>query len=383
MKLSDFSGKQWRVLLILMLVNYVDRQIVFSLFPSIRREFGLSYLQLGYLATAFTVVLALASFPLGMLADRISRRAVICAGVLFWSGATFFSGRVGSFRALLIAREFVGIGEAAYTPAGAAVISASFPREVRARVQGAFDAGMFAGGATGIALGGVMAAAFGWRFAFFLVGIPGLILGLAALRLPKPVISVAKESMPVSELLRVPAFLALLVSGWFSSFAGYAYVAWGPELVQDYKGFSARQAGLALGLTIVLGGTLGIATGAYLSDLLAKLRIWGRAAIIPIGFVGAPTIYFSLHAKREISIPAVFRIGSVFLELVSRPTDRHHPRCGSAARARDGFRLLQPVRKPLFHASTPPSRAAPHDSGPMWVATSHSYDSFIHYTSPV
>jgi predicted MFS family arabinose efflux permease len=323
MKLSDFSGKQWRVLLILALVNfvnYVDRQIVFSLFPSIRHEFGLSYLQLGYLATAFTVVLSLASFPLGMLADRISRRAVISAGVLFWSGATFFSGLAGSFRALLIARGMVGIGEAAYTPAGAAVISASFPQEVRARVQGVFDMGMFIGGATGIALGGVMAAAFGWRFAFFLVGIPGVVLGLTALRLPKSVVSVVKESMPVSELLRVPAFLALLVSGWFSSFAGYTYVAWGPELVQDYKGFSARQAGLALGLTIVLGGTLGIATGAYLSDSLAKLRNWGRAAIVPIGFVmGAPAIYFSLHASGKFRFLLFFGLGAFFLSWYHGP----------------------------------------------------------------
>jgi len=122
-------------------VNYVERQIVFSLFPSIRRDVGLSYVQLAYLATAFTVVLSLASFPLGMLADRISRRAVISAGVLFRSGATFFSGLAGSFRALLVARGLVGIGEAAYTPAGAAVIRATFPQEVRARVQGAFDAG--------------------------------------------------------------------------------------------------------------------------------------------------------------------------------------------------------------------------------------------------
>ena len=323
MKLSNFSGKQWRVLLILALVNfvnYVDRQIMFSLFPSIRHEFGLSYLQLGYLATAFTVVLSLASFPLGMLADRISRRAVISAGVLFWSGATFFSGLAGSFRALLIARGMVGIGEAAYTPAGAAVISASFPREVRARVQGVFDMGMFIGGATGIALGGVMAAAFGWRFAFFLVGIPGVVLGLTALRLPKSVVSVVKESMPVSELLRVPAFLALLVSGWFSSFAGYAYVAWGPELVQDYKGFSAREAGLALGLTIVLGGTLGIATGAYLSDSLAKLRNWGRAAIVPIGFVmGAPAIYFSLHASGKFRFLLFFGLGAFFLSWYHGP----------------------------------------------------------------
>src|SRR5271170_4476108 len=148
MKLSDFSGKQWQVLLILMLVNfvnYVDRQIVFALFPYLRHDFGLTNLQLGALATAFTVVLSLGSVPLGMLADRVSRRAVISAGILFWSGATFFTGLANSFRTLLIARGMVGIGEAAYTPAGAAVITASFPKEVRARVQGAFDIGMFIG----------------------------------------------------------------------------------------------------------------------------------------------------------------------------------------------------------------------------------------------
>ena len=76
----------------------------------------------------------------------------------------------------------VGIGEAAYTPAGAAVITAAFPKEVRARVQGSFDIGMFIGGATGISLGGYIASQFGWRSAFFMVGIPGVILGLAALR---------------------------------------------------------------------------------------------------------------------------------------------------------------------------------------------------------
>lgn len=323
MKLSEFTGKQWQVLLIMMLVNfvnYVDRQIVFALFPSIRHDFGLSFVQLGYLATAFTVVLSLASFPLGMLADRVSRRAVISAGVLFWSGATFFSGLAGSFRSLLIARGLVGIGEAAYTPAGAAVITASFPREVRARVQGAFDIGMFIGGAVGIALGGIMAAAFGWRFAFFLVGVPGVILGLTALRLPKSVTSVAKESMPIRELLRVPAFLALLVSGWFCSFAGYSYVAWGPELIQDYKGFGAAQAGVALGLVIVLGGTLGIATGAYLSDLLAKLRTWGRAVVVPVGFVlAAPAIYFALHASGKTSFLMLFGLGAFFLSWYHGP----------------------------------------------------------------
>jgi|HubBroStandDraft_6_1064221.scaffolds.fasta_scaffold00272_16 predicted MFS family arabinose efflux permease len=323
MKVDKFSRTQWRVLSILMLVNfvnYVDRQIVFSLFPEIRHEFSLTYSQLSYLATAFTLVLSVASLPLGMLADRVSRRAVISAGVLFWSAATLFSGLAGSFRTLLTARALVGVGEAAYTPAGAAVISASFPREIRARVQGSFDAGMFAGGAVGIGLGGIMAASFGWRSAFFLVGIPGVLLGLTALRLPKTVGTVTQEHMPIRELLQVPAFLALLASGWFSSFAGYAYVTWGPELVQDYKGFSPSQAGIALALVLVVGGTCGIFTGAYLSDKLAKLRVWGRAVVIPVGFVlAAPAIYFALHSSGKISFLLLFGLGVFFLSWYHGP----------------------------------------------------------------
>lgn len=323
MHIPDFSRSQWRVITILMLVNfvnYVDRQVIFSLFPAIRHDFGLRYEQLGYLATAFTVVLSLSTFPLGMVADRFSRRSVISAGVLFWSGATFLSGLAGSFRSLLAARALVGVGEAAYAPAGTAVLSATFPKGIRARIQGACDIGMFAGGATGIAIGGMMAQSFGWRTAFFFVGIPGLLLGLSAMRLPEPPHGQAEERMHLRELLRVPAYLALLVAGWFSSFAGYTYIAWGPDLIQELKGFTAREAGMALGLTVVLGGALGIAVGAYLSDRIARRRPWGRALIIPVGFVlGAPAIFAALHSNSKIPFLLFFALGAFFMSWYHGP----------------------------------------------------------------
>ncbi len=323
MRFRDFSGAQWRVLVTLMLVNfvnYVDRQIIFSLFPALRRDFGLSLAELGSLATAFTVVLALGSLPLGILADRISRRMVISAGVLFWSAATFFSGLAGSFRSLLTARALVGVGEAAYTPAGTAILSGTFPREVRARVQGAFDVGMFIGGATGIALGGIVGQWLGWRPAFFLVGAPGLVLGLSAMRLPETPHSPSDERLPVRELLRVPAYLVVLAGGWFSSFAGYAYLSWGPLLVQEYKGFSPREAGVALGLTLVLAGISGIMAGAWLSDRLARLRTWGRAAIVPVGFVlGAPPIFYALHSTNKPRFIVFFAFGTFFLSWYHGP----------------------------------------------------------------
>ena len=188
---GSLLSRQWRVLGVLALinlVNYVDRQIIFPLFPFLRHEFGLSHLQFGSLATAFTIVLSVGSLPLGMLADRTSRRMVVSGGVLFWSAATFLSGLATSFRSLLLARSLVGVGEAAYAPAGAAMVTANFPKHMRARVQGIFDIGMFAGGAIGIALGGIMAQYFGWRAAFFLVGVPGVLLAfvIAHRRVPTP-----------------------------------------------------------------------------------------------------------------------------------------------------------------------------------------------------
>jgi len=323
MRISEFSSDQRKAITILWLVNfvnYVDRQVIFALFPYLRHDFGLRYEQLGYLATAFTVVLSLSTLPLGMLADRFSRRWVISCGVLFWSAATFLSGLAGSFRALLSARAMVGVGEAAYAPAGTAVLSGIFPKGVRARIQGVCDIGMFAGGATGIALGGMMARSFGWRMAFFFVGIPGLLLGLSAMRLPDPARGPSQATVQLRELLRVPAYLAVLAAGWFSSFAGYTYIAWGPDLIEEVKGFTAGEAAMALGGVVVLGGALGIATGAYLSDGLAKRRPWGRPLIIPIGFLlGAPAILAALHISGKAPFLVLFGLGAFFMSWYHGP----------------------------------------------------------------
>ncbi len=323
MKFRHFTGRQWTVLVILILinfVNYVDRQIIFSLFPSLRHEFGLTREQVGSFATAFTIVLALMSLPLGMLADRVSRRLVISGGVIFWSAATFFSGLANSYHALLMTRALVGVGEAAYTPAGTAVLSATFPKVIRARVQGAFDAGMFIGGATGIALGGIVAQSLGWRAAFFIVGVPGLILGLTGLKLPEPESAEPHARFPLQDLARVPAYVMILVSGLFSSFAGYAYVAWGFDFVREYRGFSAREAGLILGITALVAGASGILAGATLADYLARKWIWGRAIIVPIGFgLASPFIYFGLNSHNKLIFAILFGTGTFFLSWYHGP----------------------------------------------------------------
>jgi len=305
-----------RLLVILMLinfVNYLDRQIIFPLFPLIGQEFSLTYYQLGWLAAGFSIVHALATLPLGLLADRTSRRKVIGFGVFFWSAATFMSGLAGSFRSLLVTRAAVGLGEAAYTPAATAMITASFRGSVRARVQGIYDLGMFAGGALGIALGGILAESVGWRPAFFIVGIPGLLLALSVFHLPEPPRLEQARALPVRSLLRVPAYVMLLLAGLFITFSGHAYIIWGAAFVHEYKGFGLREAGVTLGAIMLVSGLLGVMAGASLADRLARRFPYGRVLTVCAGFfISAPLIYMALHTENKATLLLLFFCGTFF-----------------------------------------------------------------------
>lgn len=313
------STYQWQTLAVLTLinfVNYIDRQIIFPLFSLIKQDFQVSDFQLGLLGAVFSVVHSLATIPLGLLADRTGRNRVITAGVLFWSAATFLSGMVTSFRSLFAARALVGVGEAAYTPAATATITAVFPRELRARVQGVFNLGMFVGGAVGLALGGVLAEWVGWRPAFFVVGIPGLLLALTVFRLPeapRPEPD-SVERIPIRELLRVPAYVAVLASSLLITFAGQAYIAWGTEFVRRYKGFGLREAGLSLGIVVVVAGMFGVLAGSALADWLAHRYPWGRVLTVVLGFlISAPFVLWALHTPDKRLFLAAFFLGSFFM----------------------------------------------------------------------
>ncbi len=318
MSIPRFHGHPWRVLTILALinfVNYVDREVIYALVPLIQAEFALTYTQVGLLGTVFSVFHAAFTLPLGMLADRTSRKKVISYGVFFWSMMTFLSGLVATYRSLLGVRALVGVGEAAYSPAAAAIITGSFARRLRARVQGMFDLGMFVGGAAGLALGGLLGGWVGWRPAFFIVGVPGLILALSVLRLPEPAVKHDhKNPVPLTRLLRVPAYRMVLVAGGFITFAGWAYIFWGTTFVHEYKGFDLGEAGVILGLTLVVAGALGISTGAALADRLARRFPWGRVVVISLGFlISAPILYGAFHAQSKGVFLVLFFCGSFFM----------------------------------------------------------------------
>src|SRR5207247_1713299 len=175
------------VLTLINLFNYLDRFVVPSLLESIKKsELHPSDTQLFSLVPAFTVVYMLAAPVFGPLGDRRARPPLIALGVLIWSVATALGGFARSYATLFLARATVGLGEAAYGTIAPSLLADYYPRQYRGRVFSIFFAAIPVGSALGIQLGGLVDAHFGWRRAFFIVGIPGLLLAALALTLRDP-----------------------------------------------------------------------------------------------------------------------------------------------------------------------------------------------------
>src|ERR1700737_908993 len=168
------------------LLNYMDRWVGSAVAPLIQVEFDLSDFSVGLLGSAFTLVYALAALPFGLWADRGSRRAILGAGVLVWSLATLLTGLTRNFVQLFATRAVLGIGEASYFPAGTSLLGDFFPRHLRGRVMSIWSAGSAFGIALGFAGGGLLAASFGWRAAFFATAAPGVVFAVLAFRLREP-----------------------------------------------------------------------------------------------------------------------------------------------------------------------------------------------------
>jgi MFS family permease len=195
------------LLTLINILNYADRNVVFALFEPIKRDLALSDQQLGWLGSAYVIVLSLAALPLGVLGDLKSRRAVITFGVGLWSVATALGGLVRSFWQLFVCRALVGVGEAGYGPAAQAIIAEFYKGQRRAFALGIYSVGMALGGVLGVWLGGVLAEALGspespnWRGAFIVMGAPGLLLAVLASQLREPA-------------QRPPAGLRATLKGW-------------------------------------------------------------------------------------------------------------------------------------------------------------------------
>jgi len=319
-----FNYEQARLLAVLSLINFVnfaDRQVLNPLVPLLRQHFGVTDAQLGSLQWVLLVVLALASIPSGFLADRFNEPKIISAGVLFWSIAAIASGLAPTFTFLFVARGLVGIGEAAYAPAAQSLISDSFSKENRALAQSIFAAGMILGGVSGLALGGIMGDRHGWQHAFIIVGLLGVIPGLTALHLKEPQRRPRSEVVPVMQLLRIPAFVAMIVAGICITFSSVSFVTWGIDYAKNYKNFSTKEASLSLAIIALFSSVLGAISAGYIADRLQKKLVYGRVLVIACAFLAAaPFLLLAIQADEKWMVLAGFFVSMFFMSWYHGPT---------------------------------------------------------------
>ncbi len=282
-----FAACQWKALVLLTLLNllcYFDRTVIFPMFPFLHEEFQISDFRLGLLGSVFMIVHSLTLIPFGYLADRASKRKIMASGVLVWSAATLLSGALLTVKGLLAARALVGVGQSAFVPAGTAMVSDSFPASFRARVQAIFNLGMLVGGVLGLAMGGLLAQRFGWRYAFVLAALPGFLLVIPINRLRVPV-AASPEAPAVWDLLKNPAYMMVLLGGTFAVFAAAAFTTWGAVFGTRYHGLSIVQMSAWLAVLVLTGSLAGVLLGGAVGDWLHARWPGGRALTIGVSLL--------------------------------------------------------------------------------------------------
>ncbi|MEK9919411.1 MAG: MFS transporter [Luminiphilus sp.] len=295
---------RWTVLVMLTLVytcNFIDRQILVILQEPIKAELGLSDAQLGLLTGfSFALVYVTAGIPIAWLADRANRRNIVAASLAFWSLMTALSGLVQNYGQLLAARLGVGVGEAGGSPPSHSMISDYFPPSSRGTALSFYSMGIYIGVLFGFAAGGWIAENFGWRNAFFVIGIPGILYALAVLWVVKepqrgqhdPAGVPAQSSLAetLAGLKGRPTFWYLSVGCAFSAFVSYGNGNFMPSFLMRNHGMSLAEVGAILGLISGLSGATGTFLGGFLADRLAprdmRWYVWipilgGLSSMIP------------------------------------------------------------------------------------------------------
>lgn len=289
----------------LMVVNFVDRQIVVSMFPHLEQAFALSDRELGWLVSVVAVAIAIFTVPVALAADRYGRNRGIVAMALVWSLATIACAFATTSAQLVAARAVVGIGEAAFGAVGAAILASTFPERQRSTVLSAFLSAALVGSVLGVALGGAIAERWGWNAAFIVAGVPGIVLAFVFAAIARGDTAVARQPHSSARLgviaraLRRPPTLAITcVAGGLQLMTVAAVYAWLPTYLHRAYGFGPAEAGARAALVVLAAGVGTILWGA-LADRLARSRQRARlhvpaagslatAAILVPAFAGLP-----------------------------------------------------------------------------------------------
>ncbi|OYX40768.1 MULTISPECIES: MFS transporter [unclassified Sphingomonas] len=265
--------------------SFMDRYILSILLELIKADLKLSDTQLGLLSGfAFALFYATLGIPVAWLADRKSRRDIIAISLTLWSAMTALCGTAQNFIQLLIYRIGVGVGEAGSSPPSHSIIADLYPPEKRAGAMGIYATGVVLGGGFGTIIGGVIASAYGWRWAMAAVGLPGILLAIVVRVMmvePRRGLSdpAAKGHQPAAmpslfdglkSLVACPPAIHLITAVTITSLVGYATANFGPSFLQRSFGMTVLQVSLIYAPAVALTGALGGVVGGKIADFYGR-----------------------------------------------------------------------------------------------------------------
>lgn len=314
----EYGSRNWALFLLfsVSVLNLFDRHVINILAQDIKAELAITDTELGLLTgTAFGIFYSVLGLPLGRLADRANRIRLIAAALACWSSFTILSGFASSFMQLFLARMGVGVGEAGSQPASTTLIPDYFPEKSRGMAMSLLMLGAPVGSFLGMFLGGLAGAEWGWRTAFIIAGVPGLVLAiviLLTLRDPRALIGTRpappklKTSLFILWQKKQLRYLAVFLA--CSTFAVYASGAWLPAFFIRAHGIPTAEIGAYTGIALGLGGGIGVLGGGFICDFFrekvkhVELKVLMVATILCI-----PTLIVTLFANDfTVAIAAMF-----------------------------------------------------------------------------
>lgn len=298
--------------LALMVFDYVDRQIIVSLFPFIKAEWGLSDAQLGSLVSVVSLTVALGALPVALIADRTSRVKSIVVMATIWSLATISCMWTRGYGSLVAARAAVGLGEAGYGSVGAALIASHFPARLRGALLAGFLASAPVGSVLGVTLGGYIASHWGWRAAFGVVGLPGLAVALLYLKV-RDYRTVRLESdlqatrRPLGQaatgivqlLVRARTMPWVCIGGAAQLIVVSALWSWMPSFLNRVHGVAPAQAGAKAALVVLAGAAGSVIWGALVDRAGARRPRRKLAALVLLCLTSLAVLAYAFGAAHE------------------------------------------------------------------------------------
>ena len=341
---NRYTRYVFAILFITSVLNYLDRYVFVGAANTLAKELNFRLDGIGSMISVFQLVYTLSTIPFSIWADRAQRKHVVAVCLVLWSAVTVLIAFSVNFVMIFLLLLLLGIGEAGYFPAAVALISEYFSRERRSRVMSWWSTAQLFGMLGGLALGGAIAGLGPgkWRLAFFICGLPGLLIAYWAFRVREPRQQslhaeedegdlAAAQAMVVPHnvfqqfwtLLRIKTLVALIAMQIFAFFVLSVSTSFLPTYLQqkDTFGFNPGQAGLYSGGIIVAGGMVGMILGGYVADRLSRRYPGARVLVCGIAFlVSAPTFALAVAYHNIIIFTTFFVVTALMLAMYTGPS---------------------------------------------------------------